>query len=114
MSPINKITLGPDKGKDNQNIQSNASASSQHLIRKTRHTHHKDITRIWHHSALPQKLQQIPELAMNITTYRDRRRYRLDIGLFHEDVAHSIAENFHVGFREMLAREELCYPFVGS
>ena len=36
----------------------------------------------------------------------------MDVGFFYEDGADAVAENLHVGLREMLASHELYNPFV--
>jgi len=114
MSSIHKIALAPDTKKDSRDIQRKVSASQLPFTQRHSRTHHKNITGLWHHSALSQELEQIPELAMDITAYCDRGRHRLNIRFFHENGADGITEDFHVGLWEMLAREELRDPLVGS
>lgn len=54
---------------------------------------------------MPQQLQQVPKLAVNVAAYRYRSRDGLDIGFLHEDGTNSVTENLHFGLGKVLARE---------
>ena len=86
--------------------------SGQLLGFKETRTSHKNVARIRNISTLPQQLEQIPELAVDISTDGDWTRYGLDVRFFHEDISDFVAEQLDIGFREVLALHELLDPFV--
>lgn len=53
--------------------------------RCSRGTYHEDIARLWRLSSYSEKLEQIPELAMNVATHRHGACDGLDVGLFEEE-----------------------------
>jgi hypothetical protein len=65
-------------------------------------THHKDITSVRHVPSLPEQLQQIPKLPVDIAANGNRTRHWLDIGFFHEDGTDAFAEDFHFWFGEVM------------
>jgi hypothetical protein len=74
-------------------------------------TCHEYVTCLWDGAAFSQQLEKVPELAVDITTYRDRTRDGLNIGFFHEDGSDAIAKYLHVRFGKVLAAHELFNPF---
>jgi hypothetical protein len=50
---------------------------------------------------------------MNVAADGDWTRNGLNIRLFHEYGANTVAKNFHIGFWEVATFHELVYPFVG-
>merc|ERR1740121_2325304 len=47
---------------------------------------HEEIVRVWAIPSNLEQLHQVIELPMNVTTYRHRCVYPLDVALFHENL----------------------------
>ena len=77
------------------------------------HTCHEDVARLGHAPALPQQLEQVPELPVDVAADRHGARDGLDVRLLHERRAHALAEELHVRLREVLAVQQLLDPGVG-
>ena len=83
MASVNKVTL---------EWRYNIILSGRSPGFKETRTSHKDVACIWNVSTLPQQLEQIPELAMDVPTDGDRTRHGLNIRLLHEDISDFVAK----------------------
>jgi len=83
VSSVNKITL---------EWRDNIILSGRPLGYKETRTSHKNVACIRNVSPLPQQLEEIPELAMDVPTDGDWTRYGLDIGFFHENISDFVAK----------------------
>ena len=91
MSSIHKVALCIETSKRTRALSDSSD----------KHTCHKDVTCLWYIAALPEELEQVPELPMDITTDGDGTRHGLDVGFFKQDVFHLIAELLDVEFGQM-------------
>lgn len=103
MSSVNKITL---------EWRYNIILSVQSSGFKETRTSHKYIACVRNVPSLPQQLEQIPELAMDVSTDGDWTRYGLNIRFLHEDISDFVAKQLDVRFGEVLALHELLNPFI--
>lgn len=83
VASIDKVSLGKDK-----------SFLFRDIMRQP--TCHEDIARLWYTPSLPQQLQQIPKLAVDVTADGYWTGHGLDIGFFHEDAPHAVAQGLHL------------------
>ena len=99
-------------------IQTTAQHSTREKLigraqaRERTRTCHEDVARLGHTAALPKELKEVPKLAVDVSTDRYGACDGLYVGFFHEQGADAIAEDLHVGFREVLAAHELLDPLV--
>ena len=75
-------------------------------------TYHEDIASIWQVAAHTEQFKKIVKLAVDIATHSHRAGYRLNIALFHHDVAHLLAESLHVLLGQVLAFAQLGNPGI--
>lgn len=83
MSSVNKITL---------EWQDNIILSGRPLWFKETRTSHKNVACTRNISSLPQQLEQIPELAVDVPTDGDRTRYGLNIRFLHKNISDFVAK----------------------
>jgi len=73
---------------------------------------HEEIVRVGRVAADAEELHEIVELTVNITTDGDGAAHRLDVGLFHQDLACLLAKSLDIGLRELLALHQVLDPAV--
>lgn len=83
MSSVNKIAL---------EWRDNIILSKRPLRLEETRTSHKNITCIRNVSPLPQQLEQIPKLTVNVSTDGDRARYGLYVRFLHENIPDFVAK----------------------
>ena len=103
MSSVNKITL---------EWRDNIILSRRRLGLEETRTSHKNVTCIRNVPPLPQQLEQIPELTVNVSTDSDWARYGLDVRFLHENIPNFVAKQLDIRFGEILTLHELLNPFV--